>query len=417
LRDLGAHMTERWTQRIDPRWVLALTCVLGWAFKGHCGAAWGGSIQYVTGCYSDAVPFWGLRGVSAGQIPYLEARMEYPVLTGLLIWIEGFVTRTVFGTSATAAHFLFVVAAVNAALAFLVLWMLRLSGVDRARQHAWAAAPPLVLYLGHNWDMLAVTFAVAALLSARSGKTPRAAALAALGSAAKLFPVLLLPLLGLSALFSRGGGGVRRRVAMASVLVLVAVGSWALVNLPVAMLAFTNWSEFYAFSSARAGTAGSMWEILAQSGWWVTTIPERNLWSAGLFLGGAALIVFAGWKRHGARPWILFAPVLAWFLLTNKVYSPQFDLWLYPMLLLTSYRLWPVAWFAVADIAAYFAEFWYFAGLDGEHFAATPSDIALAAGVRAAAMLWMIGAAVFRPAPRWIDAARPAPGGVHSIAT
>ncbi|RZM04957.1 MAG: hypothetical protein EOP67_77470, partial [Sphingomonas sp.] len=242
-------MTERWTQRIDPRWVLALTCLLGWAFKGHCGAAWGGSIQYVTGCYSDAVPFWGLRGVSAGQVPYLEARMEYPV--------------------------------------FLVLRMLRRAGVDRARQYAWAAAPPLVLYLGHNWDMLAVTFAVAALLSARSGDTPRAASLAALGSAAKLFPVLMLPLLGLGALFSRGGGSVARRVTMASVLVLVAVGSWALVNLPIAALAFTNWSEFYAFSSERAGTAGSVWEILAQSGWWATTIPERNLWSAALFIGGA----------------------------------------------------------------------------------------------------------------------------------
>ena len=417
MRDLGALMTERWTQRIDPRWVLALTCLLGWAFKGHCGAAWGGSIQYVTGCYSDAVPFWGLRGVSAGQVPYLEARMEYPVLTGLLIWIEGFVTRTVFGASATAAHFLFVVAAVNAALAFLVLRMLRRAGVDRARQYAWGAAPPLVLYLGHNWDMLAVTFAVAALLSARSGDTPRAASLAALGSAAKLFPVLMLPLLGLGALFSRGGGSVARRVTMASVLVLVAVGSWALVNLPVAAMAFTNWSEFYAFSSERAGTAGSVWEILAQSGWWATTIPERNLWSAALFIGGAALIVAAGWRRHGARPWILFAPVLAWFLLTNKVYSPQFDLWLYPVLLLTSYRLWPVAWFAVADVAAYFAEFWYFAGLDGQRPAATLSDIALAAGFRAGAMLWIIGAALVRPAPQWIETAPSSTDDVHSIAT
>lgn len=393
-----------WAKRIDPRWVLALTCLLGWAFKGHCGAYWGGSIQYVTGCYSDAVPFWGLRGVSAGQIPYLEARMEYPVLTGLLIWAEGFVTRTVFGASATAAHFLFVVAAVNAALAFVVLGMLRRSGVDRARQFAWAAAPPLVLYLGHNWDMLAVTFAVAALLAARRGGPQLATALAALGSAAKLFPVLLLPLLGLGALFSRGGGGSLRRIVAAGVLVVIAVVSWGLVNAPVAMLAFANWSEFYTFSTDRSGTAASVWEILAQSGWWATTIPERNLWSGAIFFGGAVLIVALGWWRHGARPWVLFAPVLAWFLLTNKVYSPQFDLWLYPLLLLTSYRLWPVAWFVAGDIAAYFAEFWYFAGLDGHNPAATLHDIALAAGFRGAAMLWIIGSAVLLPAPGWTTA-------------
>lgn len=400
-------MTERWTQRIDPRWVLALTCLLGWAFKGHCGASWVGSIQYVTGCYSDAVPFWGLRGVAAGQIPYLEARMEYPVLTGLLIWAEGFVTRSLFGASATAAHFLFVVAAANAALAFVVLGMMRRAGVDRARQFAWAAAPLLVLYLGHNWDMLAVTFAVGALLAARRGGTQVATALAALGSAAKLFPVLLLPLLGLGALFSRSGGGVGRRIVAAGGLVVIAVVSWGLVNAPVAVLAFANWSEFYTFSTDRSGTAASAWEILAQSGWWATTIPERNLWSGAIFVGGAVLIVALGWWRHGVRPWLLFAPVLAWFLLTNKVYSPQFDLWLYPVLLLTSYRLWPVAWFAMGDIAAYFAEFWYFAGLDGQHPAATLPDIALAAAFRAAALLWIIGAALRCPAPIWVASAAP----------
>lgn len=390
-------------KRIDPRWVLTLTCLLGWAFKAHCGASWGGSIQYVTGCYSDAVPFWGLRGVAAGQIPYFEARMEYPVLTGLLIWAEGFATRTVFGASANAAHFLFVVTAVNAAFAFLVLAMMRRAGVDRIRQLAWAAAPPLVLYLGHNWDMLAVTFAVAALLAARRANTPLAAALAALGSAAKLFPVLLLPLLGLGALFSRGGGGVVRRLMAAGLLVVIAIASWTLVNLPVALQAFVNWSEFYAFSSARSGTAASVWEILSQTGWWTTTIDDRNLWSGVVFAVGAAAIVALGWRRHGARPWILFAPILAWFLLANKVYSPQFDLWLYPMLLLTSYRLWPIAWFALGDVAAYFAEFWYFAGLDGHHPAATLTDIAYAAAFRAAAMLWIIVVAVRSPAPESME--------------
>ncbi|WP_242186362.1 hypothetical protein [Sphingomonas sp. CARO-RG-8B-R24-01] len=398
-----------WTKRIDPRWVLAITCLLGWAFKGHCGAYWLGDIQYLTGCYSDAVPFWGLRGVSAGQIPYLEARMEYPVLTGWLIWAEGLVTRTLFGSGATAAHFLFVVAAVNAGLAFLVLAMMRRARVDRTRQFAWAGAPPLVLYLGHNWDMLAVTFAVAAVLFARRGGLRIATALAALGSAAKLFPVLLLPVFGLAALFARGGGGVWRRVGAATVLAAIAIGSWGLVNAPIAVQAFANWSEFYTFSSARSGTAASVWEILAQAGWWVTPVPTRNLWSGLVFLGGAAMIVGLGWIRHRARPWLLFAPVLAWFLLTNKVYSPQFDLWLYPMLVLTSYRLWPVAWFALGDIAAYFAEFWWFAGIDGYHPAASSSDIAVAATFRAASMLWLIGSSLLRPAPAWVLCPRTAP--------
>lgn len=388
-------------RRLFPYVALLFTCVAGWLFKAHCGAFWTGGEQYLTGCYSDAVPFWGLRGVAAGQAPYFQARIEYPVLTGALIWIEGLAVRLTLGARGDAADFLLVVSAVNALLAFAVLRMMDRAGVARARLWLWALAPPLVLYLGHNWDMLAVALAVAALLAARRDDALTATALAALGTAAKLFPVLLLPLLGLGALFRRGQGW-GRRVAGAATLAAVAIGFWGVVNLPVASRAFTNWSEFYTFSRSRGGTAASVWEIMATRGWWVTDVATRNLWSFLAFAGGAAAIVALGWRRHGGRPWLLFTPVLAWFLLTNKVYSPQFDLWLYPFLLLTSTRLWPVLWFAAGDIAAYFAEFWWFAGLEGIGPGATAGHVALAAAARAAAMLWIIVAAIRQPAPGWI---------------
>ena len=119
-------------------------------------------------------------------------------------------------------------------------------------------------------------------------------------------------------------------------------------------------------------------------------------------MAGAGAIVALGWRRHRAQPWVLFTPVLAWFLLTNKVYSPQFDLWLYPMLLMTAPRLRPVGLFVIGDIGAYFAEFWWFAGMAGAWPAATPGAIALWAAVRAAAMLWAIAEAVRLPAPEWL---------------
>lgn len=378
-----------------PYLALALTCFLGWGFKAHCGAFWTGSEQYTTGCYSDAVPFWGLRGVAAGDVPYFQARMEYPVLTGALIWIEGLVARLFGGARADAADFLNAVVVGNAVLAFAVLEMMRAAGLSLRRQYGWALAPPLVLYLGHNWDLLAASIAVAAVLAAWRGREVRATALAALGAAAKLFPVLLLPLLGLGALV-RGG------VARAALLVVVAVAAWGAVNLPVAALAFANWREFYAFSSERPGTAASMWELLTQFGWLVTDIPTRNLWSFLMFAGGAATIVGIGWRRHGERPWLLFLPVLAWFLLTNKVYSPQFDLWLWPFVVLFATRWRPVLLFLIGDVAAYFAEFWFFAGMEGAQPSATHIDIATAAIVRAAAMLWLIHAAVRDAAPGWV---------------
>ncbi|WP_404335711.1 glycosyltransferase 87 family protein [Sphingomonas sp. MMS12-HWE2-04] len=287
----------------------------------------------------------------------------------------------------------------NALLAALILRMMLVAGVDRRRLWGWACAPPLVLYVGHNWDMAAATLAVAALLLARANRLVQAATAAALGTAAKLFPVLALPLIGLTALSK---GRWRERLVRATLVSAAAIGAWLLVNLPVALLAPDNWSEFYRFSQERSGTAAASWDALSNLGWLLIGNDDRNRYAATLFVAGAAAIVALGWRRHGDRPWILFTPVLAWFLLTNKVYSPQFDLWLYPLLLLTAPRLVPVALFAAGDIAAYFAEFWLLGSMEHGWPTATFAHVAIAAGFRAAAMLWLIADCVLRDAPGWI---------------
>jgi uncharacterized membrane protein len=380
---------------------LALTCAVGWQFKAHCTVGgWTDAEQYTTGCYTDAIPFWDGRGVSAGQVPYFEARLEYPVLTGALIWVDGTITRTLFGANANAAHFLRVVALLNALLAGLILWLLWRAGMDERRLWAWALAPPLILYVGHNWDLLAVAFAVLALLRARAGAPVQSSALAGLGLAAKLYPALLLPLLGLQALFAGTGNWVKRILLGASIGVAF-VAAYLVVNAPVAAFAWDNWLEFYRFSSERGGTAAATWDILNRSGF-ATTIPQRNFYALILFAIGAGAITWLGWARHRNRLWVLFTPVLAWFMLTNKVYSPQFDLWLYPVLLMTAPRLRPVALFVAAGIAAYFAEFWYFAATEGQHPAATLWDVSFFAAIRGAAMLWIIADAVRLDPPEWL---------------
>jgi hypothetical protein len=61
-----------------------------------------------------------------------------------------------------------------------------------------------------------------------------------------------------------------------------------------------------------------------------------------------------------------------------------------------------VAWFALGDVAAYFAEFWWLGGLEQGWPATTPTHVAIAAGFRAAAMLWIIGECVLRDPPAWL---------------
>lgn len=391
---------------------LALTCSLGWLFKGHCTpGGWTNAEQYTTGCYSDAIPFWTAREVEKGKIPYFQARMEYPVLTGAAIWIEGSAARLLFGKNANATHFLGIATIVNALLALLVLWLFIKAGMDDRRLWMWALAPPLILYVGHNWDMVAVTLAVAAMLLARRNRLVQAAAAAGLGTAAKLWPVLMLPLIGLSGLFEKDRSWFQRLIR-ASALSAAAIGAWALVNLPVAWLAYENWSEFYRFSEERGGTAAGTWNVLVNMSWLFTWAQDQNRYAAILFAIGASAIVGLGWRRHRDHLWVLFTPVLAWFMLTNKVYSPQFDLWLYPMLLLTAPRLWPVGVFLLGDVAAYFAEFWYFAGMEGGHPSAQFADLACAAVIRGMALLWLIVDAVRRDPPEWVTGSRSATASV-----
>jgi uncharacterized membrane protein len=378
---------------LAPFAVLAITCAMAWLFKRHCGDGWTGSIQYLTGCYSDVVPFWGLRGVAAGEVPFLQARLEYPVLTGALIWIDGVIARTTGGPGATAVNLLDAVALTNALLAGCVLAAMRRMGVGEARQYAWAAAPAIVLYLGHNWDMLAIALAMAALCLASEDRLRAGVATASFGAAAKLFPVVMLPVLGLSALL-RPATPPGRRLLDTGRLVAVSLLAWGAVNLPIALLAPDNWLEFYRFSSERSGTAGATWDVLSHAGVWISAVPERNAASAITFMAGAAAILALGWRRQGGATWALFTPVLAWFMLTSKVWSPQFDLWLMPFLLVTCASPVAIALFAAADVAAYFAEFWMFAAMDGVPTGADQGTVGWAWAVRAVAMLWVIGEAV-----------------------
>jgi uncharacterized membrane protein len=246
--------------------------------------------------------------------------------------------------------------------------------------------------------MIAVTLATWALLLTRANRLVRAAAAAGLGVAAKLFPVVMLPLLVLTAFFEKERSW-RQRVERTSAVTLAAIGAWLAVNLPIALLAPKNWSEFYLFSQSRSGTAAGSWDVLQNLGILETGTPDKNLYAALAFALGGAAILATGWERHRDRLWVLFTPLLAWFMLTNKVYSPQFDLWLWPMLVMTAPRLWPVALFALTGIWAYFAEFWFFAGMDGAWPSASTVDIAVAAIARAMVMIWLIADCLRREPP------------------
>jgi uncharacterized membrane protein len=202
-----------------------------------------------------------------------------------------------------------------------------------ARTHArrpWdallvALAPAFVLTATINWDLLAVSLTAAAMLMWSRGRSLASGVLLGLATAAKLYPVLLLGPLFL--LCWRAGKWRDFGRALTG-----AVIAWLVVNLPVMAFATDGWWQFYKFSRERGVDFGSFWLIWSQNTSNPPSVAFVNTAATLLVLlcalGIAVLTLSAPRRPRFAQLAFL---IVAVFILTNKVYSPQYVLWLVPL--------------------------------------------------------------------------------------
>jgi uncharacterized membrane protein len=330
--------TSWWT----PVRVVALVAIgmfaLGMVQKLPCyDGAWffGASSQYTHACYSDIPHLYQGRGFADGLVPYfdkLEGDMEYleyPVLTGVFMEVASWLTPG--GGSIQDQEQAYWM--VNAGMLMACAAVIAVCVSRTHRRRPWdgllvALAPAYALTATINWDLLAVALTAAAMLMWSRSRPLAFGVLLGLATAAKLYPVLLLgPLL---VLCWRAG----RWRAFGTAL-LGAAGSWLVVNLPVMLLAPEGWSKFYTFSQERGVDFGSFWLILSQRTEEPLVTDTVNTWATLLMLlacaGVAALTLTAPRRPRFAQLAFL---IVAAFILTNKVYSPQYVLWLVPLAVL-----------------------------------------------------------------------------------
>jgi uncharacterized membrane protein len=325
--------------------VVVLTLAVGYLIKLPCASGdWRDQRQYFRLCYSDIVPLYSGRGIDQGLVPYLETDNEYPVLTGLSMAVAGI-------PAGSHASFFNWTALLLTAAAVAAAWALYRMVNERALY--FALAPTLAVYGFMNWDLFAVALVTFATLAYLRNRTTAAGICLGLGTAAKLYPLLLLIPFAVGRLRERDQVGALRLTAWT-------VASWFAVNIPVAALAPDRWSLFYVFNASRPADWDSAWLLPQyQLGWSTATV---NLLSAATFLILAAVIWIAAVRGNPElQMWKLGFPILAVFLLTNKVYSPQFSLWLLPWFALTLPDLRLFAAFEAADIAVFVTRFTWFA--------------------------------------------------------
>ncbi len=364
------------------RWLLPVmvagTLLAAYASYRRRSPCFGGSMSSLTlsgatGCDSDLAVMWYSRGLAEHVIPYLEllptwggtpATVEYPVLSGLLMWLLSL-------PASTYAEFVAIVAAVMGGLAaWLTVILYRTAGV---RTWVWVASPALVFYLTYNVDLpptlcMVGAFALVARQDPRTVPRRRylgAALLLALGGALKLFPLLFGPALMAWLLFGRPGAGqtplgtrVRRSLEAAGVAVALLVA----VNLPLYLANPEGWLAPLAYQASREITQDTMsiWYFLST---WVDLSQASLMTLATLATAaGAVVVLLIGWRlarRAGEYPLLgTSLGLLVAYLLLNKVFSPQYTIWVLPLLVLLGFRVWATVSVVVIDVVLYWS--WHF---------------------------------------------------------
>ncbi len=404
------------------RVLLALTAIcfaVGMAQKTGCVVDdWrNGDLRYAQMCYSDLPYLYTGRGLAELEWPYtgdpqVRSRyevMEYPVGIAYFAWVTAWVTHWLVGSPDITARagvesgalwsdpqvieeirvFVVLSALGFAVLALLATWLL--AGVNPRRPWdaaAFAAAPVLAATALINWDLLAVTLVAGALWAWARERPALTGVLVGLGVATKLYPLFLLG--GILVICVR-----QRRWRALTTAYGAAAAAWLVANLPALLSGREQWRVFWEFNSERTADLGSLWLVASQAFEVQLRADTINAWSWLLFALWCAGVALVGLKAPSTpRLAQLAFLVVAGFLLVNKVYSPQYVLWLLPLAALARPR-WSdqIVW--QGGELFYFAMVWWYLG----GFLDVPGDgptgwYWLAVLVRVAAEIYLVVAVV-----------------------
>ncbi|WKX71517.1 glycosyltransferase family 87 protein [Streptomyces sp. XD-27] len=400
--------TSWWT----PVRIIALVMIgmfaLGMAQKAPCyDGGWfqGATSQYTHACYSDIPHLYNGRGFALDVVPYFERipdsvsggmeYLEYPVLTGLFMEVASWLTPR-HGSIQDREQVFWMV---NAGMLMACAAVIAVCVARTHRRRPWdgllvALAPAFALTATINWDLFAVALTAAAMLMWSRGRALAAGILIGLATAAKLYPVLLLGVLFLLCL--RAG-----RLRAFGSAAAGAAGAWLAVNLPV-MISTSGglhiregWQKFYSFSEERPVDFGSVWLIISQRTG--DPLTDVNTYATALMvLSCAGIVALALCAPRRPRFAQLAFLVVAAFILTNKVYSPQYVLWLVPLAALARPK-WRDFLIWQACEVVYFVGIWmYLAYTSGEsaHRGLPPEGYQLAIAVHLLGTLYLCAVVV-----------------------
>ncbi|CAN2246419.1 hypothetical protein MCEIIB161_01350 [Candidatus Planktophila dulcis] len=368
--------------RVSTRVVLLLALlasVLSFAKFNHCAeTGWQSPDQYVHACYSDIPALYGERGLDKGVWAYSSGAdsVEYPVIQGAIMWITAKVIpngiNNYFYTNALLLALLFIF------ISFITFRMKPEFG------YLLPLAPAAVASLYINWDLWAIAMMMLAIYwFDRKAEVASAVALG-IAISTKFLPIFLL--IPIAIIFFR-----QEKISKFLKYAAVAVATFALINLPVALTTPVGWWRFYDLNLNRGSDWGSLWYALSNLG--LNLTHQNYLSILLLMIGLSALTIFLLQLR--TPPTLAHTAIFVMIIVmaVSKVYSPQYVLWLTPLavIALIDRRDLTVFWFWQGAEVIYHLAIWqHLAQVTGAQFGLPVVAYSVIALVRIGASLILL---------------------------
>lgn len=358
--------------------VAILASLISFAKFSSCqNSGWATPDQYIHACYSDLPALYGARGLDTNQWPYASAQnsVEYPVLTGLVMYI------TSFAANSPASYF-------NINIFFLALLLIAIVLIVRRINPTYAylvpMAPAMVASLFINWDLWAITIMMLAIYWFDRKQSVKSAVVLGIAISTKFLPIfLLIPILFI---FWRQGK-IKEAVRYGAITAL----TWLLINAPFAITTPEGWWRFYKLNLERGPDWGSIWLALQQLGFNFTNLNYLSILLLLIALTSISILLFE-LKYTPTLASVAFF-VLASVMLASKVYSPQYVLWLTPLaaIALTNAKDLHAFWLWQATEIIYHIAVWqHIAQVTDARFGLGPTPYAILTLVRIAGTIYLM---------------------------
>ena len=355
-----------------------LASLLSFAKFSHCeNTGWATPDQYIHACYSDLPALFGSRGLDNNEWPFTsdENSVEYPVITAMVMYATSFVANS------PASYF-------NVNIFFLILLFIATVLMVRKIRPEFAylvpIAPAMIASLYINWDLWAIATMMLVIYWFDRKQYLFSALVMGVSISTKFLPIfLLIPI----AFILWRDDKVKELIKYIGVV----AATWLAINLPFALTTPTGWWRFYKLNLERGPDWGSFWLALQQLGVSLTNLNYLSVLLLLIALTSVAVMLFE-LKYTPSLASVAFI-VLASVMISSKVYSPQYVLWLTPLaaIALTNKKDLHAFWLWQATEVIYHVAIWqHIASVTGARFGLAAMPYAILTLLRIAGTIYLM---------------------------